>query len=468
MRNFIQFWLNGKKKEVSGELALMTFSNYLRYEQQLTGTKVVCAEGDCGACTIMVARNAFATRRDYFAVNSCIAMTFAMDGCHIVTVEGLNENKQLSEVQNSMVRNFGGQCGFCTPGFVMAITNLHEHKKNPTEQNVKNYLTGNLCRCTGYAPIIKAALDVDATKHKKICELFPLHNTSNILNDPVHMQNETAEFYAPISLAEAVEYKRRHPNAMIFSGSTDLGVQYNKGFIRPDKILSLHLIPELYENRIADDEVFVGARVTLNELEDLISNSIPALSDFLHIFASPQIKQSATLIGNLANASPIADTTPVMMALDAVVHVYGSKGLRKIPLDELYIGYKKLSLSSEEIIKGVSFRIPDSKVRFKNLKVSQRRDMDISTVNASFMFHLQGDVIQDLRIVYGGVGPTTIRLKKIENNLRGKVVSSELIAETKKEITDSVHPISDVRASADYRKLVVGNIFQKFADENLL
>lgn len=468
MRNFIQFWLNGEKKEVSGEQALMTLSSYLRYERQLTGTKVVCAEGDCGACSVMVARNPLSARRDYFAINSCIAMTFAMDGCHIVTVEGLSQNGQLSEVQSSMVRNFGGQCGFCTPGFVMAITNLHEHKQNPTEQNVKNYLTGNLCRCTGYAPIIKAALDVNPEKHQKICERFPLHNFSNMLNESVQIRHEGVEFFAPLTLAEAVQYKKQNPSATIFSGSTDLGVQYNKGHIRPQKIMSLHLVPELYENRISGDEVFVGARVTLNELEDLVSDNIPALSEFLHIFASPQIKQSATLVGNLANASPIADTTPVMLALDAVVHVQGASGERKIFLDELYLSYKKLSLTSDEIIKGVSFKIPESKAKFKNFKVSQRRDLDISTVNASFNFKLEGAVVQDLRIAYGGVAPTTVRLKKVEDSLRGKTLTPDLIAEAKKDIVNSVNPISDVRAGADFRRLVVGNLFQKFADENLL
>lgn len=467
-RNSVSFYLNGVKKTVSGEQVFLPLSSYLRYELQQTGTKVVCAEGDCGACTVMMSKNSWAQGREYFGLNSCIAMTFAMDGCNLVTVEGLrSKTGELSEVQCSMVRNFGGQCGFCTPGFVMAITNIHEHKEKPTEQNVKNYLTGNLCRCTGYSPIIKAALDVDTKKHIKVGDQYPVQDFSSEMAVALHIKTEFSEIYAPLTMEDAVKYKSENPEVVIFSGSTDLGVQFNKGNIRPKKILSLHLIPELYKCDIKNHKVFVGARVSLNDLHKLVSTKVPKLDQFLNIFASPQIKHSATLVGNLANASPIADTTPVMMALDAVIHAKGLKGERQIALHNFYLGYKKLNLQADEIITGVSFEVPKADCKFENYKISQRRDLDISTVNASFKFDIENNKIQSARIVYGGVGPTTIRLNQVEDQITGQDINPAWLDATKNKITQSFNPLTDLRGTADYRKILIANLFEKFAKEQL-
>lgn len=472
MRDSVSFYLNGVKKTVSGENLFLPLSSYLRYENQLTGTKVVCAEGDCGACTVMVAKwkpaQAFKVETSpYIGINSCIAMTFAMDGAHLVTVEGLKEANELSEVQCSMVRNFGGQCGFCTPGFVMAITNLHEHKMNPTEQNVKNYLTGNLCRCTGYQPIIKSALDVDIAKHNTLKKKYPLNPVSH-MSDGVSVKTSFAEYFAPVTIEEACKYKSENPDCVIFSGSTDLGVQFNKGHIRPKKILSLHLIPELYNASVTATESTVGARVTLFELQKLIEKAVPNLDRFLNVFASPQIKNSATLVGNIANASPIADTTPLMMALDAEVLIHGLKGKKSVPLKDFYIGYKKINLQQDEIITSVKFKVPPSHHIFENYKVSQRRDLDISTVNASFNFKTENNKIQFARISLGGVGATTLRMTDIESQIQGATVDSAFVVKTKKLLVDAVKPLSDVRGQADYRKILVGNLFEKFANEKLL
>lgn len=471
MRDSVSFYLNGIKKTVSGENLFLPLSSYLRYENQLTGTKVVCAEGDCGACTVMLAKwkpeaAPSTTASPYVGINSCIAMTFAMDGANLVTVEGLKENNELCEVQCSMVRNFGGQCGFCTPGFVMAITNMHEHKKNPTEQNAKNYLTGNLCRCTGYQPIITSALDVDIAKHKTLKERYPVKAVSQ-MTEGISVKTSFSEYFAPVTVEEACKYKSENPDCTIFSGSTDLGVQFNKGHIRPKKILSLHLIPELYQSFATTDEVTVGARVTLSELQKLVETKVPNLDRFLNIFASPQIKNSATLVGNLANASPIADTTPVMMALDAEVKLQGLHGKRSVPLKDFYVGYKKLNLLSDEIITGVSFKIPPAGHIFENYKVSQRRDLDISTVNASFNFKVENKKIQFARISLGGVGATTLRMTDVESKVNGATIDPQWVADTKKLLMDSVKPLTDVRGQADYRKVLVGNLFEKFAEEHL-
>jgi len=339
-RDYIEFSLNGKPHQVRGEAIFQPLSSYLRYSRGLTGTKVVCAEGDCGACSVMARR----PDGEFCAMNSCIAMTFLLDGMDLVTVEGLAKDGKLNEIQNSMVRNFGGQCGFCTPGFVMAITDLFEHKPQVNEKQARNALTGNLCRCTGYQPILNAVLDVNVRQHQRLGERFTTGVAKN--KTPVLIEFGEQTFYAPADLTSACRYRVENPGAVIFSGSTDLGVRYNKGHIRPRHFMSLNLIDGLYDLGVAGDEISVGARVNLAQLSRFLKPHIPEFAQFLNIFASPQIKNSATLIGNLANASPIADTTPLLMSLDAEVDVRGVGGARTIALSDFYLGYKKTRAQS--------------------------------------------------------------------------------------------------------------------------
>lgn len=471
MRNSVSFLLNGVRKEVSGKTAFLPLSSYLRNECALTGTKVVCAEGDCGACTIMVAKWLPDSPQHYQGINSCIAMTFAMDGASLVTVEGLAGEKGLTEVQCSMVRNFGGQCGFCTPGFVMAITNMYEQNSEPTLQNAKNYLTGNLCRCTGYTPILNAALDVDVNKHVLMRDKFPPQRYSEELLNGVRITTDDAEYFAPTTITEACRYKDENSDVVLFSGSTDLGVQFNKGHLTPRRILSLHLIPELYERGISgqggERVAHVGARVTLTEFQQLIAKEIPSLGRFLNIFASAQIKNAGTIVGNLANASPIADMTPPLMALDADVHIQGRAGLRVTKLKDFYLGYKKTDLHKDEIIIQVSFKIPEKNQSLENYKVSQRRDLDISTVNASFNFRMNGSKIASAKIALGGVGATTLRMNQIEKAIEGTELNDAKIIEIKNLIVAGIKPLSDMRGSAAYRSLLAANLFERFAREQL-
>ena len=467
MRDSISFFLNGVKKTVSGADVFLPLSSYLRYEARLTGTKVVCAEGDCGACTVMIAKWTPGQKQNrYESLNSCIAQTFAMDGASLVTVEALANENELSEVQNAFVRNFGGQCGFCTPGFVMAITSMLEVKATPTEQNAKNYLTGNLCRCTGYAPILKAALDVDPKKHVRLKIRFPQGESAN-MNQPIMIQHKGCELYAATTIEEACAYKQKNPDVVLFSGSTDLGVQLNKGHLNPTKIMSLHLIEKLYERKIENAEVFVGAKVTLSELQALIAEKVPSLDQFLNIFASPQIKNAATLVGNLANASPIADLTPVLMSLDAQLEMMGTGGPKKVNLSDFYLGYKKTRLAADEIITGIRFKIPEKNRHIENYKISQRRDLDISAVNASFNLQIENKKIISARVSLGGVAATTVRATAFENELCGQEFKNLDIPKLKKMLADSVQPLSDVRGSSEYRKILVGNLFEKYASEHL-
>lgn len=470
-RNYISLTVNGQPHKVSGKHAFLPLSDFLRYEISQTGTKVVCAEGDCGACTAMYRRPIVSD--DFRSLNTCIAATMLMDGCDLITVEGLERDGKLCEVQDSMVRNFGGQCGFCTPGFVMSIANMYEHKADPTEQNAKNYLTGNLCRCTGYTPILDAALDVDVNKLTPMREKFDFSKTSQGLKnvDPILIRWEEKEFFAPTSLAMAAEYKKENPDVRIFSGATDLGVQINKGRRLEKKWMSFHLLKELYRLEADEEWVRVGARVSLDQLQTFLEEGgqAPAFAEFLNIFASPQIKNTATLIGNVANGSPIADTTPYLLTADAVVELYSQKGHRAVSLTDFIKGYKDFDLQEGEFITEIRFRVLKEERHLAGLyKVSQRRDLDISCVNASFVFELDGAKVKKSQIAYGGVGPKALRLFEIEKELAGKNIDQALVSQVRKRIAEEITPISDLRGSAEFRTRVGQGLFEKFACEKLL
>jgi xanthine dehydrogenase small subunit len=370
-----------------------------------------------------------------------------------------------------MIRCFGGQCGFCTPGFVMSIANLYEHKSKPTQQNVKNYLTGNLCRCTGYQPIIQAALSVDESKMQTVGEMYPLKQESKVLKsktkDSILIETEDKQFFAPATLKEAVKYRAKHPEVRIFSGATDLGVQINKGKDPGARQMSLQLIPELYEISVHKDQIHVGARATLDQLQTFVAGKVPAFERFLNIFASPQIKNSATLVGNLANGSPIADTTPFLLAADASVVLAGPKGKRELPIVDFFKGYKQFNMAKNEFISSIHWSMKGLKgAKIGLYKISQRRDLDISCVNACFILRLKGDVVSDAKIAYGGLGPTPLRLPAVEKSLVGKRLDSDLVRKAESLIAAAVKPQSDVRGTAEFRTLLAQRVFQKYTHEH--
>lgn len=474
-RDYIVLTINGQVHKITGERAFMPLSSLLRYEVGLTGTKVVCAEGDCGACTVM-RRQHSAESEKFQSLNSCISTSFLNDMSHLITVEGLNASNHLSEVQDSMIRHFGGQCGFCTPGFVMAISSLFENSSKITEQKVKNYLTGNLCRCTGYQPIINAAMGVDV---KKVAPLKSCYNYGQLAqtfeadaNIPVKITAGEKEFFAPTTLAMAAEYKKRFPVVRIFSGATDVGVQINKGKNPGVHLMSLHLIPEMYQLQKENaanygDCVAVGARVTLAQLQKFLEDKSPQFANFLNIFASPQIKNAATLVGNLANGSPIADTTPYLLTAEADVELFGVNGARWTPLVSFIKGYKSFDIKDDEFITRIRFKIPNTqKSKISLYKVSQRRDLDISCVNSSFIFQAKDKHLENVKIAYGGVGPKALRLIDVEKALEGQLLTPALVDKAKKLISQTITPISDLRGSADFRSQMALDLFEQFVQEN--
>lgn len=473
MRNYILLYINGERVTVSGDRAFLPFSSFLRYELQKTGTKVVCAEGDCGACSIIVAfpeRPKVEGLPRFRVLNSCIAPTFLMDGASVVTVEGLCQNGKMNEVQDKMVKCFGSQCGFCTPGFVMAMTSMFEQHTKVDSQTIKNHTTGNLCRCTGYETIIQAGLQVDPSKLPKLEKDFLSTKISGDLKresrKPFLIETKTKKVFAPTKTKDVSKYLLKNPGTRIVSAATDLGVQYNKEKIELESSITLHHVPELFEVNLSKKALEVGTKVDLSTLQKVAKQSHSELARFLNIFASPQIRNVATLGGNLANASPIGDTIPFLMACDANVEIQGLAKSRFVPVREFIKGYRKIDLKRGEWIKSITIPAIQSDEHFYLYKVSQRRDLDISTVVAGFWVKKDQNKFKDIRIVYGGVAPVTLRLFKTEKYLKNKAINTEVISGAKKLLSEEIGPISDLRASAEYRSRVSLNLFQKFFIES--
>jgi xanthine dehydrogenase small subunit len=489
-RDFVFFYLNGKSVTVRGEKTRMMLADFLRYERRLTGTKIVCAEGDCGACSVLKC-SVHGGDQDFISINSCIATVAQMDGCSLVTVEGLAQQgalpqeTELHPIQQAMIQCHGSQCGFCTPGFVVATAGLVEKKlKDPasthlTEKDAKNYLTGNLCRCTGYQAIVDAVVSVDLHQCSSVKDRYW---TSSIQKD---LQQQTEKsiliqssqtspgwiYFAPRTLTEAKSYLHQYPDVKIVAAGTDFGVLVNKEKMEPTHWLSLYLVSDLYQVRTVNSHLgsrmSVGARVTLSELRRCTEARVPEFSRFLDIFASPQIKNAATLVGNIANASPIADTPAFMMIANAVLHVAGHHADRDIPLENFYQSYRQTALRPGEMITGISFDLPASTDWLRLRKSSQRKDLDIACVNLGIRLQRQGQNIQDLKISMGGVAATPLRLIKTEKSLLGRSWDEHLLPELVNLVQTEIQPISDLRGSADFRRLLVKNLLTQMHHEIL-
>lgn len=447
-RDSVFFYLNGEPNTVTGDDVFLSLADYLRERRNLKGTKIVCAEGDCGACTVL---------KDFEPINSCIATTGLMDGSNVVTVDAIAKNETLSLIQDAMVKSNGSQCGFCTPGFVMALSGLAERKccKNETSlstQDVKNALTGNLCRCTGYQPIIEAGANIDLAKYETLRSRFKTPSIK--VKSPIHIITKKREWYSPLTLSQASAYLKKNPGTRILSGGTDIGVQINKGKTHPEKILDLHLISELHNISIKKNRVKIGAKVSLSTLRRELESQFKTLPSFLDIFASPQIKNMASIVGNLANASPIGDTLPFLLVAETKVFVSSSRGKRTIPIEKLWTGYRTLSLKKSEWITHIEFSIPGKKDFIQLYKASQRKDLDISAVNAAFWVSTDQGRAATPRLAFGGVGATPIRAVKTEALLKGQQLTELGTKELLKSLQSDISPQSDLRGSHTFRRVV--------------
>lgn len=399
------------------------------------------------------------------AINSCIAPIFSLDLCHVVTVEGLADSNGLSAVQKAFVENGGAQCGYCTPGFVCAMTALTEdcliENKPITEKKARNYLTGNLCRCTGYEPILKAATSIDLKNVTSLGRYVTKESLSEFssLSKSVYIKDSNFELSLPHLLSDAAKLKT--PETRLVAGATDLGVLVNKDKLTFTKVLSLLHVDELQKVEFTGNICKVGARVTLTALEQSLKEKCPEFAEILKIFASPQIKNNATLVGNVVNASPIADTIPALMVLNSFVITTQ----RRIALVDFYKGYKQLDLLPTEIVSHIEFEIPAADEIFKLYKASPRKDLDISVVTFAGIFKLNKKIISSARIAFGGVGPVVIRMKQLESEFTGKEFSEELFSSLSTKVEKEITPLSDLRGSREFRLKLGQNLIKKCYQE---
>lgn len=457
----------------------MTLAEWLRKEIGLTGTKIVCAEGDCGSCTVL---RAFHNATPQFeSMNSCIALVAQMDGSHIVTVEGMQCGDALSPAQKAMHSCHASQCGYCTPGFVMAMSAMLERHERAPPKTVANYLTGNLCRCTGYSTIIEAGAQARATEEHSVARRYSnpaaIADIALIMKQSLRINHDGIIFCAPTSLREATTFSANHPSCRVIAAATDVGVQLNKGKPLPRAMLSLHLIPALHEIKRTRTGLSVGARVTLAQVRRECANISPEFARFLDLFASPQIKNVATLVGNVANASPIGDTLPFLMIAGGRVHLAsrpdgkGALRTRSVAIADLFVGYKQLAIEAGEIITHLSFDGTKHDEFLRLCKVSKRKDLDISAVSGAFSMTIRRArkphapaIVESARIAFGGVAATPIRLPRVEASLVGELTADRLDVAAKL-IAESITPISDVRGSAAYRRVLAVNLFRRYGRE---
>jgi xanthine dehydrogenase small subunit len=496
IRDHLVLFVNGKRREVHGSDCFLSLSDFLRYRLGLTGTKIVCSEGDCGSCTVLVGR-ADGTRtpalsqgarerlRRYKPIDSCIRLMFQLDGCQVVTIEGLtgeSGNGNLTSIQQAMVDCHGSQCGFCTPGFVMAMTGTCEgmNDRHLTEEDWQHALTGNLCRCTGYTPILKAAMQAASEVNAKLNGLYPprarLKEMEALAEDTLDLRGECSmkrRAYCPTSLDGAVAFRRDHPDAKIVAGATDVGVQLNKRAIEPTVFLDLNRVEELEgAELVASDDsgqmIVAGARSTWTEVLELCREAVPEFAEIISIFGSPQIRHVGTIGGNIINASPIADSLPFLMVMEAELELAGSAGRRTVNINDFYKGYKEFDLRPDELLAKVHVPLSASDDLLRLYRVSRRRDLDIATFTAAIRMRLDGDIIAAAALAHGAVGPTVIRLRRTEEFLLGRPFSEETMRDAGDIAVEEISPISDVRGSRDYRYQLARNVLSKFYHQQQL
>ena len=464
------FTLNGRKVRVEDVPPTTTLLDYLR-TSGLTGSKQGCAEGDCGACTVALVDRDHRGKPTYRGVNSCIALLPMFAGREVVTVEGLSGvGAELHPVQSAMVENYGSQCGYCTPGFVMSLFEGYYRGDCKGPCAISDQLAGNLCRCTGYRPIRDAALEALADRDGGGTggDAFAAR-LSGPAPEPSGLDytGGGGTFLRPTTLAGVFDALARHPKAVLVAGATEIGVDVTKKGRSFPVLVSTEAVPELTRIRSTEGAWRIGGSVPLTRVEEAIAAELPSLSKMLKVFAARQIRNRATLGGNLATASPIGDGAPALLSLDAELVLRSAAAERTVKLAEFFTGYRKTLLAPGEIILEIVIprfggKGPVSR-RSDFLKVSKRRELDISIVAAAFSIDTDDrGVVRRARLAYGGVAATPVRALKAEAALVGKTLG-EAAPEVSRILAGEFKPIDDVRAGAEYRRGLVVSLWEKFA-----
>ncbi len=478
--NTIRFVLDGKLVEIRNPDPTRTVLQYLREDLRKIGSKEGCAEGDCGACTVAIAElDRSGKRLQVRAINSCIQFLPTLDGKELITVENLRRSDgSLHPVQQAMVDYHGSQCGFCTPGFIMSLFTLYKNNAEPSRREIDDTLAGNLCRCTGYKPIIDAAEKMYSYRNddenwleqpfaakgkskshesEKVELLKSVQRTASLAID-----NGERKFFSPRNVEELASLVEGHPDAVILAGGTDVSLWVTKQHQELSTVIYTGSVEELSELKVTETHIEIGAAVSLTDAMAPIIEHYPEFEELFLRFASPPIRNAATLGGNIANGSPIGDSMPALMVVDTMLVLRCGDRKRPISLNDFYLGYQETALKSGEFLERVLVPLRHGDTQVQSYKVSKRFDQDISAICGAYSLRRNGAAIADIRVAYGGLAAVPKRAVKCEADLTGRDWNEDTVQVGIEALEFDFSPISDMRSTAEYRQTVCGNLLKRF------
>jgi xanthine dehydrogenase small subunit len=463
----IRFMLDGAVRTVGGFDPTLTVLDYLRETDRRCGTKEGCAEGDCGACTVVLGELVDGAVR-HRAVNACILFLGAIDGKELVTVESLAAPEAPAHpVQQALVECHGSQCGFCTPGFVMSLYALWRQGDVPTRPEIEQALAGNLCRCTGYRPIVAAAGQacagtgrIDSRPAATAEQLRAIRPTRTLA-----IEQDGRRFLAPTSLDALAGLVLAHPQATLLAGGTDVGLWVTKQQRRLETVIYLGRVAGLADIAVAADRIEIGAGVSYSDAMPVLAKYHPEVDGLLRRLGSTQIRNAGTIGGNIANGSPVGDSLPALIALGASLVLRRGGAERVLPLEDYFLAYGRTALAPGEFVARILVPMAAADTQLRTYKISKRFDQDISAVCGGFAVTIRAGNVADIRLAFGGMAGIPARARQCEQALLGQPWTAASVAAALPALAQDFAPLSDMRASADYRARVAANLVRKFQIE---
>lgn len=472
MQRPLEFLLNGEPLRLTGFEPGQSLLQWLREERGLTGSKEGCAEGDCGACSLCLAEldPDNPERLRWRSVNACIQLLPMLHGKAVFTVESLKRGGRLHPLQQALVDHHGSQCGFCTPGFVMSLFALLQHQGEPDRAAIRRHLSGNLCRCTGYRPIVDAALSLRGRELPGFDE-DELVEQLQAIEWPRGMVWRSAvtgqTWHAAATVDELGRLLEQRPRALLVAGNTDVGLWINKQLQDPPEMIGLATVRELQRMETEGGALRIAAGVRLEDAFAALAQRHPGLRPFLDRFASMPVRNAGTLAGNVANASPIGDAPPLLLALNARLLLHRAGRRRELPLEDFFLDYRKTALHPGEFIEAVIVPPAAPETELAAWKISRREDQDISAVCAAFALRRENGRIVEARFAFGGMAAIPKRARAAEQAVLGRPWNGATLERAREALAQDFSPLDDLRASAEYRLLCAQNLFTRFHFQSL-